>query len=64
MNLFKTETEDALIKLVNHQNQLIEAYRERVKTQEETIHLLKQINEVNELEIKHLKQDLSRLEKK
>jgi hypothetical protein len=59
-NLFNTETEDAMLKLINHQSQLIQTYREKAKTQDEIIHLLKRINEMNELQIKHLKEDVLR----
>ena len=63
-NLFKAETQEAMVKLIAIQSDLIALQKEAVKDREETISLLKRLVEIQELQISDLKDNLRDLRKK
>jgi len=63
-NLFKAETQEAMVKLIATQSDLIALQKEAAKDREETISLLKRLVEIQELQISDLKDNLRDLRKK
>ena len=61
MNLLKRETEEAMIKLIATQGDLIETYRESTKDREEIINHLKRLVNLQEEQIFDLKLKLQEL---
>jgi hypothetical protein len=64
MNLFKRETEETMIKLIATQGDLIALQKEAAQDREEIISHLKQIVNIQELQISDLKDSLRELRKK
>ena len=64
MNLLKRETEEAMIKLIATQGDLIETYRESTKDREEIINHLKRLVNLQEEQIFDLKLKLQELREK
>lgn len=58
MNLFKRETEEAMIKLIATQSDLIATYKESIKDRDEIIGHLKRLVNIQEQQIDDLKSDL------
>lgn len=64
MNLFKRETEEAMIKLIATQSELIATYKESTKDRDQIIGHLKQLVNLQEQQIDDLKIKLYRLREK
>lgn len=64
LNLFKRETQDALVKMIATQADLIALYKEAAKDQEEIVNHLKRLVDVQEQQIDDLKLKLSELKEK
>jgi len=64
MNLFKRETQEAMIKLIATQSELITLYKDAQKDREEIIAILKQLVSIQESQIDDLKDSLRELRKK
>ena len=58
INLFKRETEEAMVKLIATQSDLISTYKESTKDRDEIISHLKQLANLQEQQIDDLKSDL------
>lgn len=58
MNLFKRETEEAMISLIATQSDLIAIYKESAKDRDEIINHLKRLVNLQEQQIDDLKSDL------
>ena len=58
-NLFKSETQEAMVKLIASQGDLITLYKEAQKDQNEIIDTLKRLVEIQEQQIETLKEDLN-----
>jgi hypothetical protein len=61
MNLFKRDTEEAMVKLIATQSDLIETYRESTKDRDEIINHLKRLVNLQEQQIDDLKVKLYQL---
>jgi hypothetical protein len=55
MNLFKRETEEAMVKLIATQSDLISLYKESTKDRDEIIDMLKRLVNLQEQQIDDLK---------
>ena len=64
MNLFKRETEEAMIKLIATQSDLIALYKESTKDRDEMIDMLKQLVNLQEQQISDPKLKLRELREK
>ena len=64
MNLFKRETEEAMVKLIATQSDLIALYKESTKDRDEMIDMLKQLVNLQEQQISDLKLKLRKLREK
>ena len=64
MNLFKRETEEAMVKLIATQSDLISLYKESTKDRDEMIDMLKQLVNLQEQQISDLKLKLRKLREK
>jgi hypothetical protein len=58
LNLFNRETEEAALKLIKTQGDLIVAYKESIKDREELISHLKRLVDLQESQISDLKEKL------
>lgn len=63
-NLFKAETQEAMLSLIATQSDLITLQKEAAKDRDETIRLLKRLVKVQELQIFDLKLKLRELREK
>lgn len=63
-NLFKAETQEAMVKMIATQSDLITLQKEAAKDRDETIRLLKRLVKVQELQISDLKLKLRELREK
>jgi hypothetical protein len=61
MNLFKRETEEAMVKLIATQSDLIATYKESIKDRDELIKQLRKLTDLQELQISDLKLKLRQL---
>jgi hypothetical protein len=64
MNLFKRETEEAMVKLIATQSDLISLYKESTKDRDEMIDMLKRLVNLQEQQIDDLKVKLRKLREK
>jgi hypothetical protein len=64
MNLFKRETEEAMVKLIATQSDLIATYKESTKDRDEIINHLKRLVNLQEEQISDLKLKLRSLREK
>jgi site-specific DNA-adenine methylase len=64
MNLFKHETQEAMVKLISTQSDLINLYKESNKDQEEIINNLRRLVNLQEEQISDLKLKLRSLREK
>jgi hypothetical protein len=64
MNLFKRDTEEAMLKLIATQSDLIALYKESAKDRDEMIDMLKQLVNLQEQQISDLKLKLLKLREK
>jgi hypothetical protein len=64
MNLFKRETEEAMVKLIATQSDLISLYKESTKDRDEMIDMLKRLVNLQEQQISDLKLKLRKLREK
>ena len=64
MNLFKHETQEAMVKLIATQSDLINLYKESNKDQEEIINNLRRLVNLQEEQISDLKLKLRELREK
>jgi hypothetical protein len=64
LDLFKRETQDALVKMIATQSDLITLYKEAAKDREELISHLKRLVDLQENQISDLKEKLSGLREK
>ena len=64
MNLFKHETEEAMVKLIATQSDLINLYKDSNKDQEEIINNLRRLVNLQEEQISDLKLKLRSLREK
>ena len=64
MNLFKRESEEAMIKMISAQSDLIALYKESTKDRDEMIDMLKQLVNLQEQQISDLKVKLRKLREK
>jgi hypothetical protein len=62
--LFTRETQDALVKMIATQGELIQLYKQAAQEQKEIKDHLKSLVEVQELQISDLKLKISELKKK
>jgi ABC-type phosphate/phosphonate transport system ATPase subunit len=61
LNLFSRETEEAAVKLINSQGELIALLKESTAGKDEIIASLKRLVEIQELQITELKSDLKNM---
>ena len=61
MNLFKRETEEAMVKLIATQSDLIATYKESIKDRDEIINHLRRLVNLQEEQISDLKLKLRQL---
>jgi hypothetical protein len=64
INLFKRETEEAMVKMIATQSDLIALYKESTKDRDEMIDMLKQLVNLQEQQISDLKVKLRKLREK
>lgn len=57
-NLFKAETQEALVKMIATQSDLINLYKEAAKDRDELVNHLKRLVDIQEQQIDELKNDL------
>ena len=63
-NLFKAETQDAMVKMIAAQSDLITLYKEAQRDRDEIISILKRLVSIQETQIDDLKDSLRELRKK
>jgi hypothetical protein len=64
MNLFKHETQEAMVKLISAQSDLIVLHKDAAKDRDEMIDMLKQLVNLQEQQISDLKVKLRKLREK
>ena len=64
MNLFKHETQEAMVKLIATQSDLIVLHKDAAKDRDEMIDMLKQLVNLQEQQISDLKVKLRKLREK